>query len=57
MDFNILKEVRKMLELMDKSKTVKRFLWAILICTFLYGVILALPDVIKAFIEYQKIKG
>lgn len=45
-----------MLELMDKSKTVKNFMWAILICVFLYGMTLALPELIKVLIEYNKIK-
>lgn len=33
-DFNIVKEVRKMLEMMDKSKTIKHFLWFVAFATW-----------------------
>lgn len=36
MDFSIFNEVRKMLEMFDKSKRVRVFMWAMLFIAFLY---------------------
>lgn len=57
MNINLLKEVRKMLELMDKSKAVKHFLWAFLGATFFTLMIYLLPAVIMAFSQYKQITG
>ncbi|MDY4280870.1 hypothetical protein ACEE49_09120 [[Pasteurella] aerogenes] len=35
-----------MLELMDKSKTVKHFMWGLLITLFLFGIWWKLPEFI-----------
>lgn len=46
--FKLIKELRKMLELMEKSKKVGYFLWAVLICSFIVGLIAVLPDFIQS---------
>lgn len=46
--FKLIKELRKMLELMDKSKKVGYFLWAVLICSFIVGLVAVLPDFIQS---------
>lgn len=46
-----------MLELMDKSKRVNRFLWAVLAVVFMLSLIYLSPNLINALIEWQKLRG
>ncbi|MFZ7157162.1 hypothetical protein ACLS0M_10680 [Avibacterium avium] len=44
-----------MLELMDKSKTVRRFMWAVLFTVFVYLLLSGLPNLINAFAQWQQL--
>ncbi|STO61041.1 Uncharacterised protein [Canicola haemoglobinophilus] len=43
-----------MLELIDKSDKVNRFLWGLMILLFITGISYLLPDILKALAEYQQ---
>lgn len=45
MKFRISKEFLKMLELMDKSNTVKRFIWFLVFCLMFALVLFKLPTI------------
>lgn len=57
MSYNPLTGGRKMLELIDKSKRVNRFLWAVLAVVFMLSLIYLSPNLINALIEWQKLRG
>lgn len=57
MQFNPNKEFIKMLELMDKSPKVNRFLWAILGAIVLYLLLSGLPPLINAILQWQQLIG
>ena len=46
-----------MLELMDKSPKVNRFLWAILGAIVLYLLLSGLPPLINAILQWQQLIG
>lgn len=49
----ITKEVIKMLELMDKSPRVRKFIWGVLFTVLFYITLVYLPDVINAIANYK----
>lgn len=51
-DFNLIDGVCKMLEIMDKSVIAKRFMWAVLIFTFIVGMTWLSPDFLKALADF-----
>ncbi|OOF56029.1 hypothetical protein [Rodentibacter myodis] len=61
MNFNLAEEIRKMLELMDKSPRVNRFVWFVTIfggSIFLIWLLLnGFPSVIEALIKWQQMTG
>lgn len=61
MKFNPNKEFIKMLELMDKSPKINRFLWALLFSVFtivlIYLLLNGLPPLINAIAQWQQISG
>ncbi|QPB42664.1 hypothetical protein [Rodentibacter haemolyticus] len=57
MTFNLAEEIRKMLELMDKSPRINRFIWTVLFLVFIYGMTLALPSLINAIANWQQLAG
>ena len=54
MNINPIQEIRKMLELMDKSNKVHRFMWAVLIIGAIIALVYLAPDVINAISHYQQ---
>ncbi len=56
-DFNIMKEFCKMLELMDKSKTIKHFMWATLFTIAVILLVYLSPELIRALIELYQAVG
>lgn len=61
MNINPIQEIRKMLELMDKSNKVYRFMWAVLILgtiiALVYLLLNGLPGVINAISHYQQVNS
>ena len=48
MDFNIFDEVRKMLEIIDRSEKARKFAYCVVILAFVFGMAWALPSIITA---------
>ena len=48
MDFNIFDEVRKMLEIIDRSKKARQFAYCVVILAFIFGMVWALHELINA---------
>ncbi|WP_156541945.1 hypothetical protein [Gallibacterium genomosp. 3] len=46
-----------MLELMDKSNKVNRFMWAVLIIGAIVALVYLAPDVINAISHYQQVNS
>lgn len=61
MNINPIQEIRKMLELMDKSNKVYRFMWAVLILgtiiALVYLLLNGLPGVINTISHYQQVNS
>ena len=54
-DFKLLDGVCKMLEMMEKSKTAKHFMWAGLILTFICAVLWLSPNFLEALGKFLSI--
>lgn len=53
----INKEIIAMLELMDKSPKVNRFLWAVLAVVFVLLLVYLSPSLIRALMEWKQATG
>lgn len=53
----IFKEFIKVLELMDKSPRISRFIWFLAIITALILLVRFSPDLIRAISEWQQLKN
>ena len=54
-DFKLRDVVCKMLEMMEKSKTAKHFMWAVLILTFICAVLWLSPNFLEALGKFLSI--
>jgi hypothetical protein len=55
-DFKLLDGVCKMLEMMEKSKTAKHFMWAVLVFTFICAVLWLSPNFLEALGKFLSIQ-
>lgn len=55
-DFKLLDGVCKMLEIIDKSKTARHFIWAVLVFSFICVILWLSPDFLDALGKFLLIQ-